>query len=835
MANYNLTQTGDEVQAYIDSIPVIDVTGTLSGSNIVFATNPYTQIAANYAADCGTVVRLTVGTKIYIVRISGYDGTNYTGFVKDGDDFVSLTIGSSSASGTISSPSFSTGEALSDVGIDATPTQNSNNLVKSGGVADVIEGGLINYEKGFILNESGDMAGYASWCIQLGYTPVNYGDVLTWNSGGVLSSANLIIYDSAKTKIGNYYCSPAERTKTMPLTNAAFVRLSFLYSGIDSVYLKVNNDIVWKPCDDFAGLSTRLDSLINAVGVSVPFSTAVVKTLLSQGYIYRYNGAVKNGAINFFSQKINVEGYSQIEFVGNHSTNSNGDVGAAFYDENGAYLSGVVYDGGASEETYKTYTIDIPNGAKYFAYSINKNFATYSSEVNLINVSLSEIVERDNARLESVIPDALTWVEGKQVYTNEGVGNTCNYRVYDSSGFRYIKTPCSPQSKIYFDGTLQGGNSPRLWCFLNANNVILSVATASELLTNSEIQAPDNAAWVVLNDKLGTGSVFIYENKPISIRVEELENGTKNSGRRFSNCKSFGTQPSANGEQSSFCNVTSNGYTELINSVYEPLRTANPNYIKRYNIGLDASGTIDMYAYIFEPRYYQETIYLQAGIHGIEVDAVACLARIMQLITNATDDDDLMFMRQNVRIIVVPCVNVWGFSQYPKNNNNASGEGLQQWNTEPAPQEIVNVKAFLADYLSDISFMLDMHTTTNSTYYDFYGNIQPHAQNVRTIFRTNSWLCDHYAKDGRTVDDQYLGYHNYADNNLFRLYYYYECGVETATLELSDYYWDTSLSTSPVITMGVTMWLNYIIQMANDFYRFAGFDIPNEDYRESRG
>ena len=40
MANYDLTQTGAEVQAYMDSIPVIDVSGTLSGSSIVFATNP---------------------------------------------------------------------------------------------------------------------------------------------------------------------------------------------------------------------------------------------------------------------------------------------------------------------------------------------------------------------------------------------------------------------------------------------------------------------------------------------------------------------------------------------------------------------------------------------------------------------------------------------------------------------------------------------------------------------------------------------------------------------------------------------------------------------------
>lgn len=130
MANYNLTQTGDEVQAYIDSIPVIDVTGTLSGSNIVFATNPYTQIAANYASDCGSIVRLTVGTAVYLLRVTQYDGTNYTAVEMSGAHNVVATIGSSSASATI------------DAGIDATPTQGSDNLIKSGGVYDAIEGGF---------------------------------------------------------------------------------------------------------------------------------------------------------------------------------------------------------------------------------------------------------------------------------------------------------------------------------------------------------------------------------------------------------------------------------------------------------------------------------------------------------------------------------------------------------------------------------------------------------------------------------------------------------------------------------------------------------------------
>lgn len=138
MANYDLTQTGEEVQAYIDSIPVIDVSGTQSGSTIVLATNPYSAIAANYSADCGSLVRLTVGTDVYLIPVTEYDGSAYSGSVKSGNNYISITVSSSSASGAVSTPSFSTGEALSGVGIDDAPTSGSHNLVESSGVASAL-------------------------------------------------------------------------------------------------------------------------------------------------------------------------------------------------------------------------------------------------------------------------------------------------------------------------------------------------------------------------------------------------------------------------------------------------------------------------------------------------------------------------------------------------------------------------------------------------------------------------------------------------------------------------------------------------------------------------
>lgn len=314
--------------------------------------------------------------------------------------------------------------------------------------------------------------------------------------------------------------------------------------------------------------------------------------------------------------------------------------------------------------------------------------------------------------------------------------------------------------------------------------------------------------------------------------VEDLKDavGTPIAGKRYSNCKSFGEQPSADGTSGSFMN-TANDYATLISDIYEPMRSAYPSIISRIELGYDASGTIMMYAYDFKPFYYQQTIVLQAGIHAVEPDAVACLARIMQMIYDPTqDDEDLLFLRQNCRIIVIPCVNVWGFSQTPKNNKTSDNKDLQTWNTTTCV-EIENIKSYYSTIMDKVSFMIDMHTTTNDTYLDFYGNLQRWAKNVRTIFRTNGWLCEHYAKNGATVSDQYLGY---SDSMAICRYYCYKTyGVESSTLELSDFRWGAK-SSSPAITMGVTMWLNYIVQQANDFYKNEGTQIPESDYKPGR-
>lgn len=322
-------------------------------------------------------------------------------------------------------------------------------------------------------------------------------------------------------------------------------------------------------------------------------------------------------------------------------------------------------------------------------------------------------------------------------------------------------------------------------------------------------------------------SLFFYSCN--SYYIDDL--CSTNVPLRVSSMKDFGVQPAADGSTDSFAD-SGWDYNQLINNIYEPMRIRYPQYIYRESLGNDSSGEFEIYSYTFEPKYYQQSIILISGVHANEEDAVMCLSRIMQLIaeSDTTMDDDLIFLRQNVKITVIPVVNVWGFSQKEKQRLNSQGESLQQWDSKHPIKEILGIRNMIAEMADEVSFIMDMHTTTLDEYRDFYGIINKNDKNVRTIFRTVGWLCDNYAIEG-DVNEQYVG--TLEAPYLLSTYFHNEYGLTTSTMELSDYHWDSQKSTSKVISMGVTMYLNYIIQQANDGYLII-HDIPNEDYRVSK-
>lgn len=409
------------------------------------------------------------------------------------------------------------------------------------------------------------------------------------------------------------------------------------------------------------------------------------------------------------------------------------------------------------------------------------------------------------------------------------------------------------------------------------------IAIADDLVTNDAQKALSAKQGKVLNDK-----------------IDSLPNIM---GRRFVD---FGTMPSCvYGETGCFLGDGMTGtnnsdgnpdtrikYADVI-AKYDALVTAYPNYVEKHSCGNDASGTIPMYYYTFTPKYWQQSIYLQAGVHGWEPDPVFALCELMYLISNAygsdtlspvvVDNPELMYLRGTVKITVFPCVNPYGFNRrsdcgIDKRNvaqNNYNGKQLNaEWNSNQA--ESVMVRTLLDSMSSEVSFAVDMHSTvwpdTRPRYGSFYGSVPTDCPNIRTAFRAWEWLYEFYdvkydyIVDGDTcpnpLDATYASVGIKSGTGAFRGWFFDRYDKPATNIELSDHVWTDDadyynpahsltnvpsgygissqapadangdmipLHTAAVMSVAVNMYLNHIIQQVMDKYRVDGSTTVPDD------
>jgi len=112
-------------------------------------------------------------------------------------------------------------------------------------------------------------------------------------------------------------------------------------------------------------------------------------------------------------------------------------------------------------------------------------------------------------------------------------------------------------------------------------------------------------------------------------------------------------------------------YETLIDA-YDDLKD-NSSYlgtITKTRYSEDGYGDYPLWHYEFTPANYTKTFYVQACIHGNEKDAPQTILRIFNIICNHCNESAysrLRPLRDNVRFIVVPCVNPWGFDHSSMN------------------------------------------------------------------------------------------------------------------------------------------------------------------------
>lgn len=163
--------------------------------------------------------------------------------------------------------------------------------------------------------------------------------------------------------------------------------------------------------------------------------------------------------------------------------------------------------------------------------------------------------------------------------------------------------------------------------------------------------------------------------------------------------------------------------------------------VTKSSIGKDQSNTYDIYEYDFCPANYKRLILLSGGMHSYELAASFGLANFIVNLYGDQSNDAFRWIRENVRVKVIPVVNPWGFNQNPKKygdsigvnpNRNFDYDGRwdafpsytpsqNEWNVKGdypfSVAETINLAKWVeANWNAD--FWIDCHTDNGSNAYD---------------------------------------------------------------------------------------------------------------------
>ena len=153
----------------------------------------------------------------------------------------------------IDNVAFANEQKVSETSIDTTPTVGSNGVLQSGGAATVLFGVEPNYGDGYI--SSGGGVGSVSDCIYCDFIPAHRGQTIIWkySNGASAAGRRLAEYDAQKNFISNQSWGANSDTGSRSISplhaNTAYVRATFWKEDKEDVYLKIDNEIVWRPDD----------------------------------------------------------------------------------------------------------------------------------------------------------------------------------------------------------------------------------------------------------------------------------------------------------------------------------------------------------------------------------------------------------------------------------------------------------------------------------------------------------------------------------------------------------------------------------------------------------
>lgn len=175
--------------------------------------------------------------------------------------------------------------------------------------------------------------------------------------------------------------------------------------------------------------------------------------------------------------------------------------------------SGACVIASTTDEVTYTPLVLIPSGTSgtnTFNYTAQEDISiVVCAKTGLSGVAIQISAVGLNAQVENLSKvynkktAILGWVYGYYLYTNKSIGTAYDTTPHAENHSRYVIVPISAGKKYIVNG--RGGSSPRLWCFADANNLILSVSGAGISSADDALvlTPPENATQLIINNLSG--------------------------------------------------------------------------------------------------------------------------------------------------------------------------------------------------------------------------------------------------------------------------------------------------------------------------------------------
>lgn len=229
-----------------------------------------------------------------------------------------------------------------------------------------------------------------------------------------------------------------------------------------------------------------------------------------------------------------------------------------------------------------------------------------------INLDVTDLINRIDEAVDSIPPtwtelkddvDALKsamddnglaqlitagWINGKR-WSTPAPGGTQPGGEYPLAAARYVKIPCVAGDKFVINGTAYAAYRP--WAFFDSDNMCLKRADSAGPLVNEVIEAPENTAYLAINQDANRGQCYngVLTALQIDIAADKATKNAIDGSIAHSNAYDFAANlyDKTTGGTSGYWNGT--GY----NTTSGQLRITHPipvQYGVTYEMPFDSSG-----------------------------------------------------------------------------------------------------------------------------------------------------------------------------------------------------------------------------------------------------